>query len=329
MGLQEVVMWVTRTTWPHFCRIWEHTFLPSPKDPSCPDNLVVCGNRAGLEWRRQGLSVGRGRVYLHCQSAVIIPGQLGASCSRSWPCPLPCLQPGPPLFKGIDHRAAQDVFSAWILGQFPGVESFCTHTPSAPRHNPCQSESLSKVPRASGNIDGPNPGSKILVNKVEVRIDFMTQRKKERGHQPKVQKGKICAHQQTNPKWKCSFSAWFTDTEEPRSVCPAWGQEKLDSAPETSTGTELALSVETQGKALRRHWPSVQTTKVKESMRSCTSPTVGQDLGDQNKKQKTHSEKYISHHAPVHACVHTNRSHKTWSVNKISSSLQVLITANT
>ena len=55
-----------------------------------------------------------------------------------------------------------------------------------------------------------------------------------------------------------------------------------------STGTELALSVETQGKALRRHWPSVQTTKVKESMRPCTSPTAGQDLGDQNKKQKTH-----------------------------------------
>ena len=58
--------------------------------------------------------------------------------------------------------------------------SFCTHPSSAPRHNPCQSESLSKVPRASGSIDGPNPGSKILVNKVEVRIDFMTQRKKER-----------------------------------------------------------------------------------------------------------------------------------------------------
>ena len=41
--------------------------------------------------------------------------------------------------------------SARILGQFPGLRSIC------------QTESLSKVPRASGNFAGPNPGSKISV----------------------------------------------------------------------------------------------------------------------------------------------------------------------
>lgn len=38
-----------------------------------------------------------------------------------------------------------------ILGQFPGLRSIC------------QTESLSEVPRASGNLAGPNPGSKISV----------------------------------------------------------------------------------------------------------------------------------------------------------------------
>ena len=39
---------------------------------------------------------------------------------------------------------------------------------------------------------GPNPGSKILVKKLEIRLDFMTWRKKERWHQPRTQKGKTC-----------------------------------------------------------------------------------------------------------------------------------------
>ena len=49
--------------------------------------------------------------------------------------------------------------------------------------------------------------------------------------------------------------------------------------------------------------------------------------GDQNEKHKIHRKKYISRHGPMHAYVHTNRFHNTWSVNKISS-LPVLITAN-
>lgn len=293
MGLQQVVMSVTRTMAP-FLQDLEHIFLPSPKGPSCPDILVVCENRTGLEWRRQGLSTERGRVYPHCQSVGITPDQLGVSSSQNWSCPLPWLWPVSPLFKNIDHRAAQDVFSschafmpqsAWILAQCPGLGSFCTHPhPRAP--SPCQSESLSKVPRASGNIVGPNPGNKILVKKLEIRLDFMTWRKKERWHQPRAQKGKTCTHQQTNPQWKHDFAAWFTDPEEPRSICPAWGQEEVNSAPEMSMGMELALSVERQGEALRRHWPSMQTTKVKESVRSCTSPTAGQDLVTRTRNTK-------------------------------------------
>ena len=155
----------------------------------------------------------------------------------------------------------------------------------------------------------------------------MTWRKKERWHQPRTQKGKTCTSTD-KPKVKTRLGSLSPRPEELRSTGPAWGQEKVGPAPETSMGTQLALSAERQGEALRRHWPSTQTTKVKESVRPCTSPTAGQDLGDQNEKHRTHRKKYISRHGPVHAYVHTDRFHNTWSVNKISSSLRVLVTAN-
>ena len=62
------------------------------------------------------------------------------------------------------------------ISTIPWLGVFLYHhpPPGLPHHNPCQSESLSSVPRASGNIVGPNPGSKILVKKLEIRLDFMT-----------------------------------------------------------------------------------------------------------------------------------------------------------